>query len=109
MEIHFKDKKIKRLCEDPEICNKRYGSNCTRKLQARLNDLRAASNPTELHAGNPHLLTGDLKGLMALNLAGGLRLLFAPANDPCPKRPDGTTDWSCITIICIEDIRDYHD
>ena len=48
-------------------------------------------------------------GQFALDLAGGWRLVFAPAHDPCPTRPDGSIEWSEITIISIEFIGDYHD
>ncbi|MEY2839522.1 MAG: hypothetical protein RJB60_1821, partial [Pseudomonadota bacterium] len=48
-------------------------------------------------------------GQFALDLAGGWRLVFAPAHDPCPEREGGGIDWAQVTIICIEYIGDYHD
>ena len=71
--------------------------------------LEAATRVTDLVAGNPHPLKGDRLGQFALDLAGGWRLVFAPAHDPCPTRPDGSIEWSEITIISIEFIGDYHD
>lgn len=109
MEIHFKDKKIRELCEKRSAAEKKLGAVCAHKLRARLDDLNAASRVTELVAGNPHPLKGDRQGQFALNLTGGWRLVFAPKHDPCPVKEDLSIDWSQVTIITIEYIGDYHD
>lgn len=109
MEINFKDKKVRELCEGQAAAEKKLGAACARKLRTRLSDLEAASCVTDLVAGNPHPLKGDRAGQFALYLAGGCRLVFAPDHDPCPTRPNGGTDWSQVTIVCIEYIGDYHD
>lgn len=109
MEILFRDKKIRDLCEKRAVAEKKLGSVCAQKLRARLSDLEAAAAVTGLVTGNPHPLKGDRKGQFALNLAGGYRLVFRPAHDPCPRDIAGGIDWSQVTIICIEFIGDYHD
>lgn len=109
MEIHFKDRKIRELCEKHAVANKKLGADCARKLSARLAELEAASRVTDLAAGHPHPLKGDRAGQFALDLAHGRRLVFAPAQDPLPTQADGSTDWSQVTIVCIEYIGDYHD
>lgn len=109
MEISFKDKKIRELCERQAVAEKKLGAACARKLRVRLSALEAASKVTELVAGNPHPLKGERMGQFALDLAGGWRLVFAPAHDPCPTHPDGAIDWFQVTIVCIEYIGDYHD
>lgn len=108
MEILFRDKKIRDLCEKRAVAEKKLGANCAQKLRARLSDLEAASSVTDLVVGNPHPLKADRKGQFALNLAGGHRLVFRPAHDPCPRDATGATDWSRVTVICIEFIGDYH-
>ena len=45
----------------------------------------------------------------ALDLDGGKRLVFEPANDPVPLNEDGSIDWSKVTFVCIVFIGDYHD
>ena len=85
------------------------GASCARKLRSRLSDLEAASRVTDLVAGNPHPLKGGRQGQFALNLAGGWRLVFSPANDPNPTHDDGGINWSQVTIVSIEFIGDYHD
>lgn len=109
MEIRYKDKKVRKLCETQEFAIKKLGSDCAHKLKVRLSALEAATCITDLVAGKPHPLKGDRAGQLALNLAGGRRLVLAPGNDPCPTHPDGSTDWSRVTIVSIEYIGDYHD
>lgn len=109
MEVRFGDKKVRELCERRATAERKLGIDCARKLRTRLSDLEAASRVTDLVAGNPHPLKGDRAGQFALNLAGGWRMAFVPANDPCPRTPDGAIDWSAVTIVCIEFIGDYHD
>ncbi|MCI0667689.1 MAG: killer suppression protein HigA [Methylococcaceae bacterium] len=109
LEIRFKDKKIRQLCEQHALAQKKLGADCARKLRSRLGDLEAASRVTDLIAGNPHSLKGDRIGQFALDLARGWRLVFAPDHQPCPKRVDGSINWFEVTIVCIEYIGDYHD
>ncbi|WP_449417638.1 hypothetical protein [Phormidium nigroviride] len=80
-----------------------------KKLKARLADLIAASSVTELVAGHPHPLTGDLAGKFALDLVHPKRLVFEPEHDPIPRTEDGGIDWSQVTRINIIWIGDYHD
>jgi proteic killer suppression protein len=109
LELHFKNKKIRELCEKRSVAEKKLGADCARKLRTRLDDLNAATSVTDLVAGNPHPLKGDRHGQFAVELTGGWRLVFVPRNDPCPFKVDGSIDWSQVTIICIEFIGDYHD
>lgn len=109
MEIRFKDKKVQDLCEKQAVAEKKLGAACARKLRSRLSDLESVRCVSKLVAGNPHPLKGDRAGQFALCLAGGSRIVFAPAHDPCPIHPDGGIDWTEITIVRIEYIGDYHD
>jgi proteic killer suppression protein len=109
LDIQYRSKKIRELCEKQAVAEKKLGAACARKLLLRLQQLEAAARVTELVAGNPHPLKGDRDGQFALDLAGGWRLVFSPANEPYPTRPDGGIDWSQVTIVSIEYIGDYHD
>jgi proteic killer suppression protein len=109
LDIRYKDKKIRELCEKRAVAEKKLGTASASKLRIRLVALEAAARVSELVAGNPHPLKGERAGQFALDLAGGWRLVFAPAHDPCPEREGGGIDWAQVTIICIEYIGDYHD
>ncbi|MEQ8384183.1 MAG: hypothetical protein RH949_17675 [Coleofasciculus sp. A1-SPW-01] len=109
MEIDFKDKKFKALCEQEKLAQRKLGEQMARNLQARLADLIAASSITELCAGHPHSLKGDRAGQYALELVQPKRLVFEPDHDPVPRLKDGGIDWSRITQVRIIWIGDYHD
>jgi len=109
MEIRFRDRKLRELCERQAVAERKLGAACARKLKLRLQALEAVTCVTELVAGHPHSLKGDRAGQFALDLTGGWRLVFSPDHDPCPTRPDGGIEWSRVTLICIEFIGDYHD
>lgn len=109
MKLTFKDDKIRTLCEQQRLAQKRLGDACARKLHRRLADLEAAEVVTDLLAGRPHPLKHDRDGQFALDLAGGKRLVFRPAAEPVPQTTDGATDWSKVTAVQIIYTGDYHD
>ncbi len=109
MEITFKDKKLRTLCEVEREAQKKLGKKCARKLKSRLADLMAVETVTELVSGRPHPLKGSRAGEFALDLDGGKRLVFESANDPVPLKEDDSIDWSKVTFIRIVFIGDYHD
>lgn len=109
MEIEFHNRKVRNLCEDTKTAVRELGSSGAKKLHARLADLQAAHDVSELSAGRPHPLKGERQGQLAIELPDGKRLILVPANDPTPRRDDGGIDWSGVTKVCIIEVRDYHD
>lgn len=55
-----------------------------------------------------HELTGNRKGQLSVDVEHPYRLLFVPADDPVPHKPDGGLNWSEIREIEILDITDTH-
>lgn len=109
MDIRFRNKKLREMCEQRKVAVKVMGAQSAQKLGIRLAALEAARCVSDLVAGRPHELTGPRAGQLALDLSGGWRLVFSPDNEPRPERPDGGIDWQRVTIVCIEYIGDYHD
>lgn len=109
MEIDFKDRKLRELCERRDTAERKLGAPCARKLRSRLADLQAANCVTDLVAGRPHPLSGDRSGQFAVDLEGGRRLVFEPDHNPVPLRDDCGIDWSRVTRIRIVYAGDYHD
>lgn len=109
MNIEFSSANLQALCEQQRLMLKQLGDNCSRKLINRLADLRAAANVAELSAGHPHPLKRDRTGQFALDLHGGKRLVFEPANNPVPTREDDSIAWDQVTKVRIVFIGDYHD
>ena len=109
LEINIPDDDIRALCEQQRFAVRKLGSPCARKLRNRLADLLAATHVRELVAGRPHPLTGDRQGQFAVDLHGGVRLVFEADHNPVPSLADGGTDWEQVTQITIIYIGDYHD
>ena len=109
MEINFKDKNLKDLCEQQSLAQRKLGMRMAQKLQARLADLMAVSSVKELVAGRPHPLTGDRAGQFALDLVHPQRLVFEPDHEPVPQTEDGGIDWGRVTRVSVSWIGDYHD
>jgi len=109
VEIFFLTNDIKKLCEQRRMMDRKLGAVCARKLRARLADLQAAINLSEIHTGKPHPLKGDREGQFAISLHGGCRLVFESADEPVPLKEDGSVAWHEVVKINIVFIGDYHD
>ena len=109
MDIAFKDRKVRKICEDAAEARKKLGADAAKKLQLRLSQLHAAANLDELPSGKPHPLHNEYEGCFGITLHGGIRLVIRPANDPLPLRPGGDLDRARVTIVTIVYIGDYHD
>jgi proteic killer suppression protein len=111
VDILFASRQLETLCNDDRKATRKWGKAQADLLGRRLDDLRAAPCLQHLRGapGDPHELKGDRGGQLAMNLRGGDRLIFEPANDPTPTKPDGGLDWSQVTAIRIVEVGDYHD
>lgn len=111
MDILFSSDALRDICNDTKKAQKKYGKDQARKLRRRLDDLKAATRLEDFRSlpGNCHELKGNRKGQLAINLEGGDRLIFQPAQDPIPEKEDGGLDWKQVTSIRILEIEDYHE
>lgn len=109
MIIRFREERLRRLCEEQRQAVRELDKQVADKLRARLADLAAAGNVTELPAGRPHELHGDRKGQYAVVLHRGIRLVFEPTEYPPPESSHGGVDWRAVDDITIVFIGDYHD
>ena len=109
MVILFLGSELEEICSKERVANKRLGKPCAKKLRRRLADIMAAQRVTDLIAGRPHPLVGDRAGQFALDLHGGVRLVFEPAHEEVPLKDDGGIDWNKITSIRVVFVGDYHD
>ena len=106
MEIFCHASRIRKICENDKLAIKKLGNICAKSLRKRSADLEAAETAGELLAGNPHPLKGNRKGQFAVNLTGGVRLIFEQIETPQLNLP---IDWREVCEIRIFDIGDYHD
>ncbi len=111
MNITFRSKKLQKCCSTEKQALKEFGQKRARKLMQRLMELNAADNLSQIPPTPPprcHELTGNLKGILSVDLDHPWRLLFVPAHNPIPKKEDGGLDWAQVTDIEIVAIEDTH-
>ena len=110
MELEFASTKLQKLCSNERNLRRSLGDAGARKVRAHLMSLRAADMLEEFRflPGRCHELTGNRSGQLALELPDGKRLIFEPADNPAPKKPDGGLDWVAVRSLRILEIADYH-
>jgi plasmid maintenance system killer protein len=113
MEITFATNKLRKQCNESKTMIKAHGSQRAKKLMIIMTSLRAVANlglfaPPYSPPHRCHELTGNMKGLISLDLDHPYRLIIKPVNDPKPERPEGGLDWSKVTAIEIQGVEDTH-
>jgi plasmid maintenance system killer protein len=111
MDIVFKDKKFAKLCNSQKLLVKEFGLDRAKRIRRRLDDLRAATMLEDMRKipGRCHELLYDRSGQLSLDLDHPYRLIFEPACDPVPKKPDGGLDWTKISAVAIIGVEDTHE
>jgi len=112
MIILFKTAKLEKECNDEKRMVKEFGSLRTKLLKRRLTQLSAVNAPGDLRhlpQTRCHELKGNLKGYLSVDLDHPYRLIFEPADNPLPKKPDGGLDWNKVTIVRIIGVEDTHE
>ncbi len=59
--------------------------------------------------GRCHELLHDRVGQLSLDLDHPYRLIFEPADEPIPKKPDGGIEWTKVTAVMIIGVEDTHE
>ena len=110
MDILFATPQLRDVANDTRLLQRKYSADAARKIRRRLDDLLAATCLQDLYRGpgRLHELVGNRRGQLAMEITGGLRLIFEPANVPLPLKTDGGLDWSMVTQIRILELEDYH-
>ena len=111
MDILFQDQRLAKVCNNESLLIRKHGTIRAKLLRRRLDELRAAEN-LEILRSLPqvrcHELKGNRAGTLAVDLDHPYRLIFEPAHDPIPRKPDGGLDWAGVTAIRILSVEDYH-
>jgi plasmid maintenance system killer protein len=111
MEVSFATRKMQKACSSDKAMRRRWGAALAQRLQQRLAELAAAGSLADLSRLPParcHELTGDRAGQLSVDLTHPYRLLFAPDNDPIPRKDDGGLDWTKVTKVVVLEICDTH-
>jgi len=110
MEITYANNRIRKICTDEKAMHKELGPIGAKILTNRLEQIKRFENlePLRFEPGHWHELTGDRWGQLACSLNGPMRLILEPGHDPRPLKPDDGLDWTCVTIVEVIEITDYH-
>lgn len=109
MDISFGSARLARLLASDRDLTRRYGAIGARKVRTRLIQIEAADTLADMRLmpGRCHELKGDRRGGLAVEVHGGLRLVFKPA-DPVPQRDDGGLAWDRVEAVIVLEVVDYH-
>jgi plasmid maintenance system killer protein len=111
MDVFFKTDKFLAFCSDKTKLTRRYGPVNADRIHQRLAELLAFDTLADLRklpGPRCHELLGPRKGQLAVDINGELRLIFEPANDPIPRKPDGGLDWTRVTQVRILEISRHY-
>jgi proteic killer suppression protein len=111
MDIVFATAKLRKVfCGEKEL-RMGFGPVRARVIQRRMSQLAAAANLEVMRTipgAHCHELKGSRKGQLAVDADYPKRIVFEPANEPIPAKPDGGIDWRGVTAIRIIEVVDYH-
>ncbi len=110
MIIQFQDPKFRDECNNQKLLIRRQGARRAKKINQRLDDLRAADTLSVMKVlpGKCHELIGDRRGQLSLDLDHPWRLIFIPADDPPSLNEDGGIAWQNVRVVKILGIEDTH-
>ena len=111
MDIVFKNKKLEKECNDQRLLEKNHGADRAKRIRRRLDNLRAANVLEDMRnlPGRCHELRHDRALQLSLDLDHPYRLIFEPANEPIPTKPDSGLDWNKVTAVRILGVEDTHE
>lgn len=111
MEVLFSSTKLHKECNTEKALRRAWGMENAARIQRRLVELEAAPSLADMFTlpqARCHALVGDHAGQFAVDVKHPYRLIFEPADDPLPRKPDGGLDLNRITKVRILEIKDYH-
>ena len=110
MDIVFRKRKFQKECNKHSLLVQKHGKNRAQLIELRLDILRDANvlEDTRNLPGNCHELHQNRAGQLSLDLDGPYRLIFEPADQPIPLKPDGGLDWNKVTAVEILGVENTH-
>ena len=114
MKITTKDKSLKAALESDRECRKHYGADMCKKVQLRLNALKAAVClgdfwPPKSGPERCHELKGRRAGEFSVDVKQPYRLIFSPVGEISVDDPaDERARWNSIVEVELLTIEDTH-
>lgn len=110
MQVDFTDPDAQALFSSLRALTRTFGVENARLIRRRLDDLKAVPSLADARGlpGRLEELKGNRGGQLSMRLVGGFRLVFRPATNPLPLKPDGGINWTQIRSITILNVENYH-
>lgn len=111
MEFGFRQAREQALFCDPVRLRRKYGSDCARKIERRIAQMRASSSLEmlcRLPQARCHQMVADRAEQFSLDLEHPLRMIVEVADDPVPRRKDGGIDRVRVSRLAFVEIIDTH-
>ena len=109
--IQYKDKKIKKRCENIKVAKKELGPECGELLLQRMYEIYQADSVAQLKTlpgPRCHMLKGNLYGKFAVDLKHPFRLIFEPLEKIEKFKEEDGIRFDLIKKIKIIEVKDYH-
>lgn len=94
LDLAFKTKRLRRLCENRHAAELALPPEVAAHLRDRLADVDAAERASDLIAGSPR----EAGGLLVLDLGSGYTLAMQANHNSVPKK-GSTIDWRRVTRL----------
>jgi proteic killer suppression protein len=110
MDIVFRNDQLKKECNNQRLLIKNHGAERAKRIRKRLDSLRSVEFLEDMRniPGSCHELLHNRAGQLSIYLDHPYRLIFEPANEPIPTKPDGGLDWSKVTAVRILSVEGTH-
>jgi proteic killer suppression protein len=113
MDVFIRDKRLRKVANDPAACRREYGANMAKKIALRLAVLDGADSLADFWPPNSgpercHELKGNRKGTFSVDLNQPYRLLFEASKPRVEDVTDERERWKAIKSIDITAIEDTH-
>lgn len=110
MDVLFVNDRDRALYNSQKALRRKFGEKEAKIIRRRLDDLSKVQTLAEMSGlgGHCHELVHQ-KPDLSLDLEQPDRLIFEPADDPVPVKPDGGLDWTRVTAVRIKGIEDTHE
>lgn len=103
MELAFRTRRLRSLCQDYDEAARLMGVPAADLLRTRIADLRAVTYLADLPAGRPAVIDGD-RPQLRVELREGWALLLRVGHEIVPRTEEGELDQARVRRALVEEI-----
>ncbi len=106
MEVAFSSKELRQICESYSAAKKLLGEVVADKLCARLSDIEACRNYSDMVLGEPYFITINNIEVWVVSISGSISLIFEANHQSPPLDKNNQLMWEHVTRLKLMDIHD---